>query len=104
MKELNDMGFGRYCDGWFREKINDVSTTDFFKSYDCCDRCFRLAIALRGCELGGQEIHPSVSISTLEDDGYADDWKIRDFIEDMEKFQRELRKDLKQLRKLGVIS
>ena len=103
MKLLNDMGFSKYQDSLHRP-IDNINIKAFYKSYSCCGGSFDLDINLERCCFCGTEMYPYVKIKTPYDSWWCDSWNIADFTKDMEKFQKELEKDLKILRKNGIIS
>ena len=103
MKLLNDRGFSKYKDSLHRP-IDNINIKAFYKSYSCCGGSFDLSINLERCCFCGTEEYPYVKIKTPYDSWWCDSWNIADFTKDMEEFQKELEKDLKILRKNGIIS
>ena len=101
-KLLNDMGFSKYYDSMHRPV--EINSKSFYKSYGCCGGSFDLAINLERRCFCGTEIYPYVKIKTPYDSWCCASWNIADFTKDMEKFQKDLEKDLKILRNNGIIS
>ena len=101
--ELNKMGFYVYYFG-NHEKIN-VNTKYFEKSYECCGGVFELDININERHItNGEELGNSVLISTPYDKWWGSEWSLQEFSNSMEEFQKEIKEDLKGLRKLGIIS
>lgn len=102
--ELNNMGFGKIYDSCYRE-IDDINCQAFHKRYSCCGGTFRLVINIENTHYFlGNKIEPNVSIETPYDSWWCKKWTLSEFTKDMEEFQKQLEKDIKSLRKMGIIS
>ena len=100
---LLKIGFCKYQDSIDRP-IDNVNTKAFYKPYDCCGGTFKLEINLSHYWFNNNEVIPSVKIHTPYDRWWSDNWNLSDFTKEMEKFLIDLENDIKELRKLGVIS
>lgn len=105
LTKLQEMGFCKYYDSCNR-KIDKVNTKAFYKPYHCCGGTFKLAInierAYRSCS--GKDVKPYVKIDTPYDSWWGKSWDLSEFTKEMENFQIQLANDMKELRKLGIIS
>ena len=104
VNELNNMGFGKFYDSLYRE-IDNINCQAFYKSYSCCGGTFKLVINIEDSYyFCGNEVNPCVNIETPYDSWWCKKWTLSEFTKDMEEFQKQLEKDIKKLRKMGIIS
>lgn len=93
VKVLNELGF--YNESWGRNEYIKKESQSIEKYYNCCGGTFTLMVHL---------YEKKVKIHTPYNNWWCSNWEILEFTKDMEKFQEELKSDIKQLRKVGIIS
>lgn len=93
VEKLKELGFHQDCLG--RNEPIKNSSESIEKYYSCCGGTFRLLVYL---------YKDYVQIRTPYNSWWCDDWSLSEFTSTMEKFQEELKRDLKELRKVGIIS
>ena len=100
---LNNIGF--YVDSFSgKEKVGKNSMC-FEKAYECCGGIFDLLISIEEkYTFCGEECGDKVVIHTPYNNWWCDNWTLQEFSKSMENFQKELKEDLKKLRKIGIIS
>lgn len=102
--KLQKMGFCKYYDSLHRE-LDDVNAKAFYKPYECCGGIFELSINIaQPYSFMGKDVVPFVKIDTPYDSWWGKSWDLTEFTKDMEAFQAQLASDIKELRRLGVIS
>lgn len=104
VNKLNELGF-RHSSLFERGKEVEISDTHFEKSYSCCGGCFELNINILPRHIvNDKECGCECYIQTPYDRWWCSNWRIDEFTKDMENFQKELNNDIKELRKIGIIS
>lgn len=112
VKKLNEIQVKRLIELGFKHNSlfsndNEITTdtSTFEKSYDCCGGSFDLFVRI-GDEYYFNDclIQPEVKIATPYDSWWCEKWTLRDFTNSMEKFENDLQNDIRELRKLGIIS
>ena len=101
-KTLNKLGFYHSSIGQYRDiKIDD---THFTKTYNCCGGQFDLEISIEPkYYFCGNLCGSRCYIQTPYDKWWCSNWDIDKFTKDMDNFQKELKEDIKELRKVGII-
>lgn len=90
---LNSLGFTKR-DGFGDFHIVQAGDTYVVKTYCFCGVRYRLEICDR----------EKVALRSPCDTSWADDWKLSEFTEQMDRLQRELKKDISALRRAKIIS